>query len=388
LAVLTGVALWFQPAWRATLAVRVMPIVSAAVEAGPARLLAGQAVPRVVRPEETLASTAPGVRPPADDLSGAGAPLSLSVAFKTAGRLAGAPFTMNPAPVAAAPAQAATGAAARNLANVAAFSALITKLDPHPVPSFSVLSALSATPVAQRGAVADSHAERSAALTRQEQLVASYLARRYRVAHQPVNTLVKAAFDTGSDVGLDPLLLLAVMAIESGFNPYAESGVGAQGLMQVMYKVHSDKFEYFGGAGAALQPVANIKVGALVLKDCIEQGGSLPGGLRRYVGATTPDDGGYGAKVLAERSRLHDVVNGRNVPVYGNGPHLVASIKPVVKQRAPVSRNAAPATDEDPAATGDGSARNDDGGDGDTTAAQNDAGAKPSRVSVELGTGA
>ena len=46
--------------------------------------------------------------------------------------------------------------------------------------------------------------------------------------------------------------------------------------MQVMSKVHSDKFQYFGGQSAALQPVANIKVGALVLKDCIARGGSLP----------------------------------------------------------------------------------------------------------------
>ena len=68
-----------------------------------------------------------------------------------------------------------------------------------------------------------------------------------------LSELVKAAFDTGREVGLDPLLLLSVMAIESGFNPYAESGVGAQGLMQVMSKVHSDKFQYFGGESAALE---------------------------------------------------------------------------------------------------------------------------------------
>jgi soluble lytic murein transglycosylase-like protein len=135
------------------------------------------------------------------------------------------------------------------------------------------------------------------------------------VAQEPVGELVKAAFDTGRQVGLDPLLLLAVMAIESGFNPYAESGVGAQGLMQVMSKVHSDKFRYFGGPGAALEPLANITVGAVVLKDCIARGGSLADGLRLYVGSTSQDDGGYGAKVLAERARLRDVARGRSVPI-------------------------------------------------------------------------
>jgi hypothetical protein len=126
------------------------------------------------------------------------------------------------------------------------------------------------------------------------------------------------------------------MAIESGFNPYAESGVGAQGLMQVMSKVHSDKFQYFGGEGAALEPVANIKVGALVLKDCIARGGSLPGGLRLYVGSSSQDDGGYGAKVMAERARLRDVARGRKVPV--NAPQ---SPTPVLTAAANTAQAAA-----------------------------------------------
>ncbi|WP_425311338.1 transglycosylase SLT domain-containing protein, partial [Klebsiella pneumoniae] len=65
-------------------------------------------------------------------------------------------------------------------------------------------------------------------------LVADYISRRYHVASAPVGSLVDSAFQTGHAVNIDPLLILAVMAIESGFNPYAESGVGAQGLMQVM----------------------------------------------------------------------------------------------------------------------------------------------------------
>ncbi len=139
---------------------------------------------------------------------------------------------------------------------------------------------------------------------REQAAVADYIARKYRVATQATAQLVKAAYMTGREVGIDPLLILGVIAIESSFNPYAESGVGAQGLMQVMTKVHQDKYEAVGGVAAALNPYANIKIGALVLKDCIARAGSIEGGLKYYVGASTSTDGGYGAKVLAERSRL------------------------------------------------------------------------------------
>ncbi|CAG9175400.1 hypothetical protein LMG23992_02948 [Cupriavidus laharis] len=148
---------------------------------------------------------------------------------------------------------------------------------------------------------------------REQAAVADYIARKYRVAAQATAQLVKAAYLTGREVGIDPLLILGVIAIESSFNPYAESGVGAQGLMQVMTKVHQDKYEAVGGVTAALNPYANIKIGALVLKDCIARAGSLEGGLKYYVGATSNTDGGYGAKVLAERARLRQLLGVRVV---------------------------------------------------------------------------
>lgn len=131
-----------------------------------------------------------------------------------------------------------------------------------------------------------------------------YIAKRYRIANTVTQQLVKAALDAGHEFNLDPLLILAVMAVESSFNPYAESGAGAQGLMQVMTRVHEDKYEPFGGTNVALHPPANIRVGARILKDCINRAGTLEGGLKFYVGATTATDGGYGARVIAERQRM------------------------------------------------------------------------------------
>lgn len=139
----------------------------------------------------------------------------------------------------------------------------------------------------------------------QAEALRSYIARKYKIAHSVAGALINTTFVVGREMNLDPQLLLAVIAIESRYNPYAESHVGAQGLMQVMTKVHKEKFEaYTDGPIAALNPIANIRVGSQILRDCIKRRGSLEGGLACYVGATGPSDGGYGAKVLAERRRI------------------------------------------------------------------------------------
>lgn len=139
----------------------------------------------------------------------------------------------------------------------------------------------------------------------QSQALRSYIARKYRIANDVAGVLIHTVYAVAREKQLDPLLILAVIAIESRYNPFAESHVGAQGLMQVMTRVHQEKFEPFeGGLDAALNPIANIRVGSQILHDCIKRRGSVAGGLSCYVGATGPSDGGYGAKVLAERRRL------------------------------------------------------------------------------------
>jgi hypothetical protein len=310
-AVVSALALWLLPSWRTTFAAKIMPFVSAAVQAGPARLLAGEPLPPFSAVHRAPGDTAQAV----------------NVAANTP------PLVNDKAPGATSPslgAAASDDASTRQLTGGISLAVSPNGLDPRTMPSVGMLANLIPT---QR-VVADARDDRVLVSAREQKLVANFIARRYRVAEEPVTELVRAAFDTGRAVGLDPLLLLSVMAIESGFNPYAESGVGAQGLMQVMSKVHSDKFEYFGGSHAALDPLANIKVGALVLKDCIARGGSVAGGLRYYVGSTTQDDGGYGAKVLAERTRLRDVARGRNVPVNAPQAPVQAAPKQVLASTA------------------------------------------------------
>lgn len=137
--------------------------------------------------------------------------------------------------------------------------------------------------------------------------VQQYISNKYRVSSKSVQTFVSTALEVGSAMQLDPLLLLAVMAIESSFNPRAESHKGAQGLMQVMTRVHRKRFEPFGGTKAVWKPEANIHVGAQILKECIERRGSIQGGLTCYVGAPGTVSK-YGKRVLAELDRLRSVL--------------------------------------------------------------------------------
>ena len=180
------------------------------------------------------------------------------------------------------------------------------------LPPEEQLAAQLATPDAVKRATASDPRE----LTRAQSAVAHWLSRRYRVAPEPISRLVQEAWEVGERAGLEPTLILAVMAIESSFNPFAQSPVGAQGLMQVMTRVHDEKYEAFGGTFAAFDPVANLRVGVQVLKDCIARAGSLEAGLRWYVGAANlPGDGGYSGKVLFEQTQLKLVASGKWVPV-------------------------------------------------------------------------
>lgn len=181
------------------------------------------------------------------------------------------------------------------------------------------------------------------ALPSEQSQVALWIAKKYRVAPEPVAALVAEAYDIGQATALDPLLLLAVMAIESSFNPFAQSPVGAQGLMQVMTKVHTDKYEHFGGHLAAFDPKTNLRVGAKVLHEYIKRAGSVEAGLKWYVGAANLNsDGGYAQKVLAEHARLVKAAHLPGAPASspagnpGKRPELRAAHTPAQSPASPL----------------------------------------------------
>jgi soluble lytic murein transglycosylase-like protein len=146
-----------------------------------------------------------------------------------------------------------------------------------------------------------------------QRAVADFFEKKYSLDRTKIEEYVSNTILIAKEVNIDPVLLLAVISVESNFNPNTKSHAGAEGLMQVMTSVHKDKYAIFGGTSEAAKPEVNIRVGAYILKYLIATAGSLRNGLKYYVGAANAeDDGGYADKVMAERSRLISLCQNRS----------------------------------------------------------------------------
>lgn len=152
---------------------------------------------------------------------------------------------------------------------------------------------------------------------------AHWLSRKYKIANSPMNSLVNEAWQVGQLSQMPPTLILAVMAVESGFNPFARGTQGAMGLMQITPEDQEDKLSQFGGRLAAFDPQTNLRLGARLLQAHIQQAGSIEEGLRQYGRASgQANEDIYIERVLAEHRQLERIVrtyattdrSGQNAP--------------------------------------------------------------------------
>jgi soluble lytic murein transglycosylase-like protein len=99
---------------------------------------------------------------------------------------------------------------------------------------------------------------------------------------------------------LPPALVAAVIAAESTCNSMAVSNRGALGLMQVVPKIHGDRYDF--SHINLLNPQENIEVGTDILSAYVKQYG-IKNGLRHYYGTGDSgiylDGAGYAERVLA-----------------------------------------------------------------------------------------
>jgi hypothetical protein len=141
-------------------------------------------------------------------------------------------------------------------------------------------------------------------LTPRMQAALDYASRRYRVSADALAPVFAAAQNAARNLGLDPLLVIAVIAVESRFNPFSESIAGAQGLMQVIPRFHKDKLPRDGGRLHLFDPAINVRVGTQALHEYIRRHGDVIGGLQQFAGDSGDPEKAYAARVLAEKERL------------------------------------------------------------------------------------
>ena len=224
----------------------------------------------------------------------------------------------------------------------------------------SASSSASAVPGSDALAVesAESHLLKTAATAsarmalpdeRRYAVMAEYMARKYFVSRQVVHELVKTAHAAGRQYKVDPTLLVAVIAVESSFNPIAESVAGAKGLMQIIPQYHLEKFAEFGGEQAVFEPRVNIAIGAKIIREYLQaSSGNLFTALQTYAGALPDHDASYTHKVLNEKDRL-DAIMG--LPKTDRGGHAVRApeVTPAAGGRVQMI---IPAISTNPGATG------------------------------------
>ena len=156
--------------------------------------------------------------------------------------------------------------------------------------------------------------EKTKDLERTKKTLSGWLASRYkRIPRSTIENVVDISYKVGKEESLDPVLILAIIELESAFHVNIQSNRGAQGLMQVMTSVHASRFKKYGGVKFAFDPEVNIRVGVEILKFYIKRGGSLQAGLKSYVGAAAlSSDGGYSSNISKKYRRLQSVAKVEN----------------------------------------------------------------------------
>ena len=175
-------------------------------------------------------------------------------------------------------------------------------------------------------ALADPGASRSTALAIQalspEQLaVTQWLSRKYRISPEPLAAMVTEAWKVGERTQVPSTLILAVIAAESSFNPFAQRSSHNQGLMQIDRQTQLDALSRFGGPLSVYDPLTNLRVGSRLLKSAIVQAGSVEDGWRAHAQASAQAaDPGYTERVLAEYKFLEGLVQTQTAGVSAPSP--------------------------------------------------------------------
>ena len=180
--------------------------------------------------------------------------------------------------------------------------------------------------VAEPGA-SRSTAVATQALTPEQRSVTQWLSRKYRISPEPLAALVTEAWSVGERSQVPPTLILAVIAVESNFNPFAQRSDSHRGLMQIDSQTQQDTLSRFGGPLSVFDPLTNLRVGSRALQSFIQEAGSIEDGLRAYA-QTSPQaaDSTYTDRVLSEYKLLERLIEAQTTSA--TNPPRAASKRP------------------------------------------------------------
>ncbi|HEV8344080.1 MAG TPA: lytic transglycosylase domain-containing protein [Candidatus Binatia bacterium] len=132
--------------------------------------------------------------------------------------------------------------------------------------SFFLLALAPTDPFGEAGGRRDQIHEADAATIK----IYSFLSRKGSFDHDSAWSISEAILEESKKQSLDPLLILAVIEVESRFRPTAVSARGARGLMQIRPDVaaalaDAADIENWAGKNSLDDPVINIRLGIFYL---------------------------------------------------------------------------------------------------------------------------
>jgi soluble lytic murein transglycosylase-like protein len=128
--------------------------------------------------------------------------------------------------------------------------------------------------------------------------IATVLSARFHIGLHDALEIGHAVLNAARRYTISPFLLLAVIAVESSFDRFAISVVGARGLMQVLPSQHRDRVLRTSDLTDAR---TNVGIGSEILHNYIrEADGNLDSALYRYSGGAR----GYARRVVDHMSTM------------------------------------------------------------------------------------
>lgn len=110
-----------------------------------------------------------------------------------------------------------------------------------------------------------------------------------KVSQEDAIKIVDSSIKWGTRFGIEPSLLLAIAKVESTYDKFAISPVGAFGILQVLPKWHIDKIKDAKqevGTPEMFDIDANIYVGTQIIKNCkVKYKGNINQALKCYNGS-------------------------------------------------------------------------------------------------------